>query len=862
MTVAGIGAQSDLMALSSLPTHFNLHFAQSVSQKSTRQFEFRRISAPPKPGRRRKTVTCSIPDDATKFISKTRFSSTYASSSRSYSNIRPRAADDATPQQSTAPELRGLNGDSSVALFISMLGIDKDQLDREQAVEALWRYSLGGKECVDAIMQFHGCLILIVNLLKSDSSSASEAAAGLLREISSVSLYRDDVAENGAIEEIAGLLIRCSSSTNSDDHVLEQSLYTLWNLSVDEKHRAKIAGSELIPLLIKCLSTEDMRVKEAAGGVLANLALSHQLHGVMVEAGVIPKLAQFFTTEVKNGSVTIRKEARNVLLELAKDEYYRILIIEEGLIRVPLIGNETFKSLKPVTHSWPTLPDGTQIEQTSKGPSRFGASELLLGLSADEEKIKIEDAKVKALVGRTQQLFLARIGAIELEGESKSPSEPTKRQGFTLLPLTDGVARLVIILELEDDSAIARAAESVADSSINEHMRVAFKEAGAVKRLVKLLNHQNDAVRFAVTRALDRLSASEEICQTLETESVIRSLFHNLKASGLSDSNNVIEKTLGILSRILEPSKQMRKMFQEASVNGATEVVDATEDKPDSSSISWTDVLDSSVILFLVEILKNSSSNQQRKAASVLEFASETEACIDKIVSADIGSALTSALQPKLAVDFGSDTDQLEEEPPIIELEESGLAISALSRLLTKLLNFKDFTQTIDPNHFTSLLRQMLKSDIPLSSKEWVAACLVKLASLSSPYSAIESPITTEVTLYETIPRLIQTIKTSTSSQAQEAAAIELNRIVSEGIADSTKAVASEGGIFPLVKLLDEGTPRAVESALTVLYNLSMDRENHSLIMAAGAVPILKRIVLSEGPHWTQALRLLRTLPT
>ncbi|KAL9685565.1 hypothetical protein QQ045_023016 [Rhodiola kirilowii] len=81
---------------------------------------------------------------------------------------------------------------------------------------------------------------------------------------------------------------------------------------------AKIAGSELIPLLIKCLSTEDMRVKEAAGGVLANLALSHQLHGVMVEAGVIPKLAQFFTTEVKKGSVTIRKEARKALLELAK----------------------------------------------------------------------------------------------------------------------------------------------------------------------------------------------------------------------------------------------------------------------------------------------------------------------------------------------------------------------------------------------------------------------------------------------------------------------------------------------------------------------------------------------------------------
>lgn len=61
-------------------------------------------------------------------------------------------------------------------------------------------YSLGGKDCVDAIMQFPGCLILIVSLLKSESSAASEAAAGLLTEISVISLYYRD--------NVAGLLIR------------------------------------------------------------------------------------------------------------------------------------------------------------------------------------------------------------------------------------------------------------------------------------------------------------------------------------------------------------------------------------------------------------------------------------------------------------------------------------------------------------------------------------------------------------------------------------------------------------------------------------------------------------------------------
>jgi hypothetical protein len=45
---------------------------------------------------------------------------------------------------------------------------------------------------------------------------------------------------------------------------------TLWNLSVDEKLRVKIANSDILPLLIKTLDDEDIKVKEAAGGVLAN----------------------------------------------------------------------------------------------------------------------------------------------------------------------------------------------------------------------------------------------------------------------------------------------------------------------------------------------------------------------------------------------------------------------------------------------------------------------------------------------------------------------------------------------------------------------------------------------------------------
>ncbi|KAJ0038171.1 hypothetical protein Pint_22338 [Pistacia integerrima] len=469
-------------------------------------------------------------------------------------------------------------GDSYVALFVRMLGLDNDPLDREQAIVALWKYTLGGKKCIDAIMQFSGCINLTINLLKSESSATCEAAAGLLRSISSINSYRDSVAESGAIEEITGLLSQSSLTAE----VKEQSICTLWNLSVDEKLRLKIANSDILPLLIKSLEDEDINVKEAAGGVLANLALSRSNHNIMVEAGVIPKLANYvgyflqaklLKTDVE-GSKVIRKEARNALIELAKDEYYRILIIEEGLVPVPMIGSAAYKSFRPGLYSWPSLPDGTEIERTSQGPSRYGANELLLGLNVSEKNVDIEEAKMNAVVGRAKQQFLARIGAIELEDERKPQSDLPTGQRVTLLPLMDGVARLVLILGLEDEAAISRAAESIADASINEHIRVSFKEAGAIKLLVGLLDHNNDAVRLAATCALERLSVSHGVCQIIEAEGVIDPLVNTLKHSDISES--LMEKTLNILGRIINPSKELKSKFYDGLVNGSRKGFDAS----------------------------------------------------------------------------------------------------------------------------------------------------------------------------------------------------------------------------------------------------------------------------------------------
>lgn len=192
------------------------------------------------------------------------------------------------------------------------------------------------------------------------------------------------------------------------------------------------------------------------------------------------------------------------LLELSKDDYYRVLIIEEGLIRVPLIGAAAYKSLRPRPHSWPSLPNGSELERTSRS-SKYGATELLLGFSVREKNIKLEEAQRNAIVGRSQQQFLARIGAIQDE-ERRSEVDSSLNQQFTLLPWIDGVARLVLFLGLEDVSAISRAAHSIADGAISEHLRISFEEAGAIKCLVSLLSHDDMDVLEAVVYALDRLS--------------------------------------------------------------------------------------------------------------------------------------------------------------------------------------------------------------------------------------------------------------------------------------------------------------------------------------------------------------------
>lgn len=750
-----------------------------------------------------------------------------------------------------------------VGLFIRLLGLDNAPPDRDQAIKTLWQHSNGGKQFVDEIVKFDGSVILTVSLLSSDMPSTAEAAAGLLRNISSINSYRTLVSEVGAVEEIAGLLTRRSLSPE----VKEQSMCVLWNLSVDEKLRAKMANSELLSALIQALTDDKVGVKEAAAGVLANLAMSECNHCVMVEAGVIPKLANLLKDN-KNASKVARQEARNALLELVKDNYHKLLVIEEGLILVPLIGTSAFRFFKPPVQDAHSLPEGVNIKEVFSTPSRFDAGQLLPGLNVKYTGHELDETLRMAIEVQGQQQFLAETGVLEKDEGIKPQPWTASELSVTLMPWRDGIARLVFILVVDDLSAVERAAYSIADISINEEMRIAIQEAGAIPHLVRLLAHKYEALKVAAAFALERLSMSYKVCRSIESHGAVDPLVYILKEDVFS--NNLTEKVVTLLARLSQTGEEVKVMIQSQAIPGLLDIMNSesttAEAKAEAEGIldelsamkfrTRDKIVSGGGLPSLVNILKKGSPSLQEKAACVLENVAITESFAAAIIEADVEAGLKAILKLEHEHDELSNEEL---EYVSAEKEEIWSAIGAASRLLVKLLGFESICNSIECVHFVHVLRGILKSNIPLNVKDWVAACLLKLG-LVGMASDLNFPIYLEVTLHDTIPKLIEGVGVMSSPTTREKAVVELHNIVSQGVVDYAVAIANRGAIFPLVNLLGEGSERAQEASLAILYNLGMNAENRPTIVAAGAIPHLERLVRLERSESKVALYLLRAL--
>lgn len=198
-----------------------------------------------------------------------------------------------------------------------------------------------------------------------------------------------------------------------------------------------------------------------------------------------------------------RQEARNCLLQLAKDPIQKSVIVESGLVPVPLIGASAFRTFKPVMEDTFAIPEeDVPFTENPSLTTVFGADKLLRGLKIGAGAADIDKTTVLLNEGKVRQQFLARIGVIEKRNGAKEEDDEDK---VTFMPWWDGIARLVLILGLQNPSVAKQAAEALAEISITEDYRQAIHKAGAIPHLVKWLGSGDEAATEAAALALDML---------------------------------------------------------------------------------------------------------------------------------------------------------------------------------------------------------------------------------------------------------------------------------------------------------------------------------------------------------------------
>lgn len=195
----------------------------------------------------------------------------------------------------------------------------------------------------------------------------------------------------------------------------------------------------------------------------------------------------------------------------------------------------------------------------------------------------------------------------------------------------------------------------------------------------------------------------------------------------------------------------------------------------------------------------------------------------------------------------------------MISKEDSYMLIGAASRLLEKLARF----ERVKTSRFAPLLANILQSQVPLRVKDWVSVCLLKLEQVGDDLDyVLEVPMDLEVTIHDTIPWLITEMGEEFSPTVRERAVMHLRCLMSQGRSAYVVAVANKGGIVPLVNMLKVGSSDAKGASVAILYNLSMNKDNHPTMMASGVVPCLVELIRTRAPDWKLALYLLRTLPS
>ncbi|GAQ83274.1 ARM repeat superfamily protein [Klebsormidium nitens] len=754
-----------------------------------------------------------------------------------------------------------------VGLFVRMLGLDRPMAEREEAAVALWHHVVQSRENLEEVGQLPGALPLLGQLMRErDRPAAAEAAAGVLRALSTVDEYRFRVFEAGAVEAALGVLQQWSHEA---PEVRRQALGLLHNLSAGRREGLQIIasqGAELCTALLRlcfppdelafdpanpfALTSTDWRrpiTDDEIGtvlGVLSNLAANDAARGPIASAGAIACLAQLLASD--GVPAVLRGKAKAVLAELAKQPVLKDQFTAAGLVPVPLIKARYFSTVA--------------------------------------------------------------------QGLTKSASAPAgiARQ-YKVMPRGEGVARLVLMLGLADPEAVSAAAEAMRDWADSDENRNELSKAGAVPMLVRLLasgepsgqsegseqsgdrgQGQDGAgqsaggergypeVARAAAEALSVLCASTEVRRKVEKSAGVEGLAWLLKTGGRAQ-RSAAAKALFWLMQDEDESSAAEEAGRPGSIEGLIDLIVAGKEAESTANAEGQGEAGKAARLgrreklvaagglpSLVEILGEGTPEESEVAASILSRVSAEEKGAAAAVEAQVVPALERLLSRRVV-----DADDGINEGPSLGLEElSGDDVVARNRLwaaqvagarLAASLASHDSTRgALQAADVHSLLSGLLLLDAPPEEKEAVSEALLALEQRDdAPTVGPSRDTEREIVQHVEIPRLLAMLEAGAPLAQREAAVQELLYVVKAGGEQEAHlaAVASGGGIFSLVDLAKEGGDKSVRAALTLLDMLTLDEDNHLVMLEAGAEEVLVRIARGESEDWKLAMRVLRRLP-
>ncbi|KAL3666418.1 hypothetical protein V7S43_008669 [Phytophthora oleae] len=715
---------------------------------------------------------------------------------------------------------------------LSDLKISFQDSDESEQMKALVVCSGTGIITKEQTLQDSSVLLPIVNLLRNGTDNLkfwATIAVGKLATNDKIRMYFADV---GAVAPLL-VLLQAGSPL--------QKLWAAYALAklckYNEINSISVANCGAIPLLMGLLHDGIPRQKEFAALSLGHFSLANENCSMIIaSAGAIAPLVSL----LRNGNGKQKERAAFALggLMSRSMDNCTAIEVEGGLeLLVSMLINSSDDQKEAAAFALGTF--------VAKGDVKANQVELKQAISYLVSTLSDGKTAQKELAALTLGTFSVGINVDSLAVEMEQAIVP-----------------LVTLLREGMYEQAAFALSHLA--GMNDAIRVAIAQEGAILMLISLLHTGSDAAKEHAALVLGTLATNISIAEEIVREKGIP-IFLTLLRDGTTKQKAYAMLAIGNLTICSNTNSSaianedgiplimalLRTGTEELTEGAAFALARLAANE----TISMLLVHNGAIPLF-VELIQSDNDRLKEQAAFALSEIADKSYQNCEVIAAEGGIPLLVAL-------LGAGTDKQKEFAAMTlsficgedELDDNRVAISRAGAIapLVSLVNSGNDPQkrwaalalgslavkddanckVIAREGAISPLINLLRSPLD-RQKENAAFALGRLAAYSDDADAISA-------LEEAIPALVELLRAGTDAQKEEAA-FALGHLSLKNEASSA-AIASNGAISLLVKLLRSGTDNGKAYATMALVNLAASsRQTHAEVVHEGVIGLLVQI--------------------